>query len=37
MTSHLSENEAKNLQNGDVHLPYVTDFGVGYFKKYLVH
>ena len=28
MTSYLSENEAKNLQNGDVHLAQIPDFGI---------
>ena len=27
MTSYLSENEAKNLQNGDDHLAQIADFG----------
>ena len=26
MTSYLSENEAKNLQNGDIHLAQIPDF-----------
>ena len=26
MASYLSENEAENLQNGDVHLPKISDF-----------
>ena len=34
MTSHLSENEAKNLQNGDVQ---IADFGIGYLENHLVH
>ena len=29
MTSYLSENEAKNLQNGDVHLAKIPDFKMG--------
>ena len=28
MTLYLSENEAKNLQNGDVHLAKIPDFGM---------
>ena len=30
MTSYLSENEAENLQNGDVHLAKIPDFEIGY-------
>ena len=37
MTSYLDENEAKNLQNGDVHLVQIADFGVGYLKDHLAH
>ena len=29
VTSYLSENEAKNLQNGDVHLTQLPDFEMG--------
>ena len=29
MTSYLSENEAKNLQNGDVHVAQIPDFKMG--------
>ena len=29
MPSYLRENEAKNLQNGDVHLVQIPDFGMG--------
>ena len=32
MTSYLSENEAKKLQNGDVYLAQIADFGMGYLK-----
>ena len=35
MTSHLNENE--NLQNGDVQLAKIPDFGMGYLKKCLAH
>ena len=28
MTSYLSENEAENLQNGDVHLAQIPDFEI---------
>ena len=27
MTTYLSENEAKSLQNGDVHFAQIVDFG----------
>ena len=37
MTSYLSENEAKNLHNGDVHLVQIADFGMGYLENYLAH
>ena len=30
MTSYLSENEAKNLQNGDVDLAQIPEFDMGY-------
>ena len=33
MTSHLSENEAENLQNGDVHLAQIPDFEMEYLEK----
>ena len=36
MTSYLSVNEAKNLQNGDVHLPQIPKFGMGYLENHLV-
>ena len=29
MTSYLSENEAKYLQNGEIHLAQIPDFGMG--------
>ena len=29
MTSYLRENEAENLQNGDVHLAQIPDFNCG--------
>ena len=32
MTSNLSENKAKNLQNGHVHLAYIPDFEMGYLN-----
>ena len=37
MTSYLSENEAKSLQNGDVHLAQIADFAMEYLEKNLVH
>ena len=37
MTSCLSENEAKNLQNGDVHLAKIPDFGMGYLENLLAY
>ena len=32
MTSYLSENEAENLQNGDVHLAQIPDFEMEYLE-----
>ena len=37
MTSYLSENEGKNLQNGDVHLAQFPDFEMGYLENHLAH
>ena len=37
MTSYLRENEAQNLQNGEVHLARIPDSGMGYLENYLVH
>ena len=37
MTLYLRENEAENLQNGDVHLAQVHDFGMGYLENQLAH
>ena len=37
MTSCLSENEAKNLQNGDVHLAQIPDFEMVYLENHLAH
>ena len=37
MTSYLSENEAKTLQNGDVHLAQIADFGMEYRENHLAH
>ena len=33
MTSYLSENEAENLQNGDVHLAQTPDFEMEYKRE----
>ena len=35
VTSYFSENEAENLQNGDLHLAQITDFEMGYLENYL--
>ena len=35
MMSYLIEYEAKNLQNGDVHLAQIPDFEMGYLKNHL--
>ena len=37
MTSYLSETEAKNLQNGDVHRAQIPDFVMGYLENHLAH
>ena len=37
MTSYLRENEAENLQNGEVHLPQIADFWIGYLENHLAH
>ena len=37
MTSYLYENEAENLQNGDVHLAQIPDFAMGYLENYLAN
>ena len=37
MTSYLSENEAKNLKNGDVHFAQIPDFEMGYLENRLAH
>ena len=34
---YLSKKEAKNLQNGDVHLAQIPDFEMGYLEKHLAH
>ena len=35
MMSYLCENEAENLQNGDVNLAQIPDFGMGYLENNL--
>ena len=37
MTLYLGENKAKNLQNGDVCLAQIAEFGMGYLKNHLGH
>ena len=37
VTSYLNENEAKNLQNGDVHVAQIADFEIGYLENHLAH
>ena len=37
MKSYLSENEAKNLHNGDVHLAQIPEFETGYLENHLPH
>ena len=34
VTSYLSENEAENLQNGDVHLAQIPDVGMEYLEPF---
>ena len=34
VTSYLSENEAENLQNGDVHLAQIPDFEMEYLEPF---
>ena len=34
MPSYLSENEAENLQNGDVHLAQIPDFEMKYLENH---
>ena len=36
VTSYLSENEAENLQNGDVHLAQIPDFEMVWFELNLL-
>ena len=37
MMSYLCENEVENLQNGDVYVAQIPDFGMGYLKNHLIH
>ena len=37
VTSYLRENEADNLQNGDIHVAQNPDFGTGYLENHLAH
>ena len=34
MTSYLSENEAENVLNGNVHLAQIPDFEMGYLENH---
>ena len=37
VTSYLRQNEAKNLQNSDVRLAQIADFGMEYLENHLGH
>ena len=37
VTSYLSENEAKNLQNGDVHIAQNPEFEMEYLENHWAH
>ena len=37
MTLYLNENEAKNLQNGNVHVAQIADFEMEYVENRLAH
>ena len=37
MTSYLIQDEAKNLQSGDVHLAQIPDFEMEYLENHLAH
>ena len=37
VTSYLSENEAENQQNGDVHLAQVSDFEMEHLENHSAH
>ena len=37
VTPYFSENEAKNLENGDVHIAQIPDFEMEYLKNHWAH
>ena len=37
VTSYLSENEAENLQNGDIHLAQIPEVEMKYLENHLAH
>ena len=37
MMSYLSENKAKNLQNGDIHIAQIPYFDMEYLENHLAH
>ena len=37
VTSYFIEKEAKNLQNGDVHIVQIPDFEMEYLENHLAH
>ena len=37
MTSYLGGIEAKNVQNGDVHIAQIPDFEMEYLENHLAH
>ena len=37
VTSYLSENEAENQQNGNVHVAQIPDFEIEYLENHLAH
>ena len=37
VTSYLSENKAKNLQNGNVHIAQIPDFEMEYLENHWAH
>ena len=37
MMSHLHENEAENLKNGDFHLAQIRNFWMEYLENHLAH
>ena len=36
MTSYLIENEAENIQNGNIHVAQIANFGMVYLENNLV-